>query len=166
MDKCLIHIKKEVSIFPFSHSKVIQIFNHPIYVGWWWWRMPLATRLKTFMGERILGKVIICAPREGEVQFTCCAVLSCFSCVWLCATLWTIAHQAPLSMGFSRQEYWSMLTCPPLLHRIFPTQGSNLCLLHWQMGSLPSSATWEAWFSTCNLLTTARTQTCGESARN
>ena len=28
-------------------------------------------------------------------------------------TLWTVAHQAPLSMGFSRQEYWSGLLCPP-----------------------------------------------------
>ena len=27
--------------------------------------------------------------------------------------LWTVAHQAPLSMGFSRQEYWSGLPCPP-----------------------------------------------------
>ena len=27
-------------------------------------------------------------------------------------TLWTVAHQAPLSMGFSRQEYWSELPCP------------------------------------------------------
>ena len=27
---------------------------------------------------------------------------------------WTVAHQAPLSMGFSRQEYWSGLLCPPL----------------------------------------------------
>ena len=40
-------------------------------------------------------------------------VLSHFSPVWLCETLWTIAHQAPLSMGFSRQEYWSGLPCPP-----------------------------------------------------
>ena len=35
-------------------------------------------------------------------------VLSHFSCVQLFATLWTV-HQAPLSMGFSRQEYWSEL---------------------------------------------------------
>ena len=35
------------------------------------------------------------------------AALSCFSRVHLFATLWTIAYQAPLSMGFSRQEYWS-----------------------------------------------------------
>ena len=32
--------------------------------------------------------------------------------IWLCATLWTIANQAPLFMGFSRQEYWSGLPCP------------------------------------------------------
>ena len=34
-------------------------------------------------------------------------VLSRFSPVLLCVTLWTVAHQAPLSMGSSRQEYWS-----------------------------------------------------------
>ena len=33
--------------------------------------------------------------------------------VWLFATLWTIAHQSPLSVGFSRQEYWSGRPCPP-----------------------------------------------------
>ena len=39
-------------------------------------------------------------------------VLSCFSRVQLFATPWTIVHQAPLSMGFSRKEYWSGLPCP------------------------------------------------------
>ena len=34
------------------------------------------------------------------------------SCVWLFATPWTVAYQAPLSMEFSRQEYWSGLPCP------------------------------------------------------
>ena len=34
------------------------------------------------------------------------------SCVLLFATLWTVANQAPLSMGFSRQEYWSRLPFP------------------------------------------------------
>ena len=41
------------------------------------------------------------------------ALLSRFSCARHFATLWTIAHQAPPSMGFSRQEYWSGLPCPP-----------------------------------------------------
>ena len=40
-------------------------------------------------------------------------VLSHFIRVQLIVTLWTVAHQAPLSMGFSRQEYWSGLPCPP-----------------------------------------------------
>ena len=48
-------------------------------------------------------------------------------CLTLCKS-WTVAHQAPLSMGFSRQEYWSVY--PSLLRGIFPTQGSNLGLLH------------------------------------
>ena len=38
-------------------------------------------------------------------------VLSHFSFVFLCVTLWTVAWQVPLSMGFSRQEYWSGLPC-------------------------------------------------------
>ena len=50
------------------------------------------------------------------------------------ATPWTIACQAPLSMGFSRQ-HWSGLSFPS--PRELPTRGSNLCLLHWQAGSLP-----------------------------
>ena len=40
-------------------------------------------------------------------------VLSCFIHVQLFVTPWTVARQAPVSMGFSRQEYWSGLPCPP-----------------------------------------------------
>ena len=40
-------------------------------------------------------------------------MLSCISCVRLFESLWTVAHQALLSMGFSRQGYWSGLSCPP-----------------------------------------------------
>ena len=39
--------------------------------------------------------------------------LSRFSCDQLFATLWTIVHQAPLSMESSGQEYWSWVPCPP-----------------------------------------------------
>ena len=41
-------------------------------------------------------------------------MLSRFSCVRLLVTLWTVARQTPLFMGFSKQEYWSGLPCPPL----------------------------------------------------
>ena len=40
-------------------------------------------------------------------------VCVCVELLQLCLTPWTVAHQAPLPMGFSRQEYWSRLPCPP-----------------------------------------------------
>ena len=43
----------------------------------------------------------------------CMCMLSRFSHVQLFAILWTVAHQAPLSTGVSRQEYWRGLPCPP-----------------------------------------------------
>ena len=43
----------------------------------------------------------------------CVCTVSHFSCVQLCVTPWTVALQAPLSMGFSRQKYWSRLPCLP-----------------------------------------------------
>ena len=64
--------------------------------------------------------------------------LCMLSCVWLFMNPRTVTCQAPLSMGLSRQEYWSGLPFPTL--GIFPTQRSNphlLCLLHWQVDSLP-----------------------------
>ena len=42
----------------------------------------------------------------------CVSMLSCFSCVQFFVTLWSVAHQAPLFMGFSRKKYWSGLSCP------------------------------------------------------
>ena len=50
---------------------------------------------------------------EPEIWSSHECVLNRFSCVWLFAILWTIACQAPLSMGFSRPEYWSGLPYPP-----------------------------------------------------
>ena len=41
------------------------------------------------------------------------SVLSHFSRTQFCATLQSVVHQTPLSMGFSKQEYWSSLPCPP-----------------------------------------------------
>ena len=50
--------------------------------------------------------------------FWCCLMCMCmlsrFSHVRVFATLWTVSQQAPLTMGFSRQEYWSKLPCLPL----------------------------------------------------
>ena len=74
-------------------------------------------------------------------------MLNSFSHVQLSAILWTIALQALLSMGFSRQEYWSGLTFSSLgdlpnsgIKPALPSAGvklASLCLLNWQPGSLP-----------------------------
>ena len=65
-------------------------------------------------------------------------MLSCFSQVWLCTTPWTVARQPLLSMGFSRQEYWSGLPRPSPGHlpRDRICNPNLFCLLHWQVGSL------------------------------
>ena len=55
-------------------------------------------------------------------------VLSCFSCVRLFATLWTVAHQAPLSRDSPGKNIG--VGCHALLQQIFLTQGLNLRLLH------------------------------------
>ena len=69
--------------------------------------------------------------------FPYCAVLSCFSRVQLFATPWTIACQVPLSMGFSRQEYWSVLPFPSPGDLPNPgVKSVSLTLLHWLAGSL------------------------------
>ena len=67
--------------------------------------------------------------------------------VRLFETPWTVARQAPLSMGFSRQEYWSGLPCSPPWD--LPDPGIEPHLLHWQSPALAgrfftTSATWEA----------------------
>ena len=67
-----------------------------------------------------------------------CVHAYCFSHVWLYATPWTVAHQATLSTGFSRQD--TGVGCHFLLQGLLPMQGSNphlLRLLHWQVSSLP-----------------------------
>ena len=72
-------------------------------------------------------------------------VLSCFSHAQLFAILWTEAHQAPLSIGFSRQEYWSGWSFP--LPGDLPSPESKPMSLPFPAlaGRLfAPSATWEA----------------------
>ena len=70
---------------------------------------------------------------------SCMCVPSCFSHVWLFAILWTVACQAPLSTGFSRQEYWSGLP------RLPPGDLSDLWI---QLTSLMSPALAGQFFTT------------------
>ena len=73
------------------------------------------------------------------------AVQSHFSYVRVCETSWTVALQAPLSMGFFRQEEWSGLLCPP--PGDLPDPGikpTSLTAPALAGGFFTTSATWEA----------------------
>ena len=72
------------------------------------------------------------------------SVLSPFSRVQLFATLWTVAHQAPLSTGFSRQEYWNGFPGPP--PGDLPNPGmepASLMSLAFAGGFFTTNNTWE-----------------------
>ena len=66
------------------------------------------------------AKVLQCQQEHPKFEFdhyrfmsvSQVCVLSHFIRFWLSAALWTVAHQAPLSMGFARREYWSGLPFP------------------------------------------------------
>ena len=85
-------------------------------------------------------EIIMLSQSKSEIDNLLAYLLSLFSHAQLFVTLWTVTHQAPLSLAFFKQEYWSGLPC--LLQWIFPKQGSNpylLCLLHWRWVLYPMS---------------------------
>ena len=85
---------------------------------------------------------ILCIISDPVVHV---CMLNCFSCVQLCAILWTVAHQAPLSMDSSGKN--TGVGCYALLHGIFLTQGPNSRLLLSPALAgrfFTTSATWEA----------------------
>ena len=90
--------------------------------------------LVKIQGDSIFMEYVII----GLTAIDCVFLLSYLSCVWLCATLWTLVARL-----FCPRDSPAMNTgvgCYALLQDIFPTQRSNLCLLcllHWQAGSLP-----------------------------
>ena len=81
----------------------------------------------------------------GNLLSMYACMLSCCSHVRLFITLWTIARQASLSMGFIRQEYWSVLPCPPPGDLPDPEINPSSLMSPALAGRfLTTSATWEA----------------------
>ena len=87
-----------------------------------------------------------------ECKFICaCCVLSHFSCIRLFVMLWTVALQAPLSIGFSRQEYWSGLPFPS---GHLPSPGiksTSLTSPTLAGGFLTTSTTWDIYLQFLNV---------------
>ena len=98
----------------------------------WWPESPLRWEWRSFWPKACNFLVHFNRTPGGSLS----AWLSHFSCVRLFMTPWTIAHQAPLSTGFSRWEYWSGLPCPS--PGDLPHSGIKpIISFHWQVGSLP-----------------------------
>ena len=109
--------------------------------GCWWWTgrpgtlqsMGVAKSL-TRLSDRIELRTSMCPCKP-----------SCFHYVWLFVMLWTVACLDPLCMGFSRQEYWSGLLCPPLGDLLNPgIKPTSLMSPSLADGLFTTSATWEA----------------------
>jgi len=80
-----------------------------------------------------------------DYYLLCMCVLSLFSHIQLFVTPWTVAHQAPLSMGFSRQEQWIGLLFPPAGNLPDPgIKPTSLMSPALSGGFFTTSATWEA----------------------
>ena len=68
-----------------------------------WYLLPMMVQLRYYCILDSVGSSLL-------------LLLSHFSRVRLCVTPWTAAHQAPPSLGFSRQEHWSGLPFPSPMH--------------------------------------------------
>ena len=86
---------------------------------------------------------------EKEIPSDDACMLSCLNCVCLFDTLWSVAHQVPLSMRFSRQEYWRGLPCLPARGRPNPgIKPASLLSPALAGGFFTTSAAWECYFVT------------------
>ena len=116
------HVFPPLLYSPSGKHALLYLKSHPDCLGH---RLPLSSVL--------LPTFCLFHHGLGHELYVHSCVLSRFSHVWRFATLWTVACQTPLSMRFSRQEYWNGLPCPP--PGDFPDPGIKL--LHLQAGSLP-----------------------------
>ena len=91
------------------------------------------------MGTQLFDHIMEASHSQGEAVYCPMhmCVLSRFSHIRLFVTPWTVACQAPLSMESPCKN--TRVGCHFLPQGIFPTQGSNPGLLHWQADSLPLS---------------------------
>ena len=105
--------------------------------------MPKNFSLKNFTFKCLF--LLLKGKKKKTLIIVHSCVLSHFSNAWLFVTLWAVACQAPLSMGFSRQECWSGLPCPPPGDlpdpRIEPSSFMSPALTD---GFFTTRATWEA----------------------
>ena len=94
---------------PSMHTWMIYIISP----HWWMWRLfPMLHCYKQYGYEQSWAQRGFLRFKSMEMHELVSDWVKLFSHVWFFATPWTVAYQAPPSMGFSRQEYWSGLPFP------------------------------------------------------
>ena len=78
-------------------------------------------------------------PTQGDHA----CILICLHCLWLFATLWTVAWQVLLSIGFSWQEHWSGLPCPPPGGSSWPRDLTHISYISFTGRFFTTNTTWE-----------------------
>ena len=114
-------------------------------------RKSLGTSLISQFSSVQFSRSVMSATSKPEITSVCVCVCVCVSmcsvsssCLTLC-DLMDYSHQSPLSMRFSRQEYWSALPCPPPGYLSQPgIEPASLTSPTLEAGSLPLAATWQA----------------------
>ena len=110
---CLVGVKKKVKLVNSEETLLVRLCGEKVH------------SLQKSKRSRIVDNFAFIHPqfrREPRWERMYACMLSHCSRVQLCATLWTGAHQAPPSTGFSRQEYWSGLPFPS------PRENGYMCM--------------------------------------
>ena len=110
----------------FGHSVSEETYAFTIFFLFFWtlnkdWKILPLTFCRLYFGlANSCESTLLCsvsnpdwAPNVLPLAWCVACTLSCFSRIRLFTTLWTVTCQAPLSMAFSKQQYWSGLPCPP-----------------------------------------------------
>ena len=101
-----------------AEHRCIYTYIHLIQLIWFFflvkgeqcWEMSSKRSFRYFLGKQPLKQVHFKAATKSVTLWVCDVKL--LSCVRLFVTPWSVAHQAPLSMEFPRQEYWNGLPFP------------------------------------------------------
>ena len=131
------------NVFSFKIKSSLSSYTKQLGVCTWFFFkdliVPSRTFILTMFAEAINFQIV------KLIHYGACT-LSHFSHVWVFVTLWTVAHQAPLSIGFSSQEYWSGLLYPFPGDLPYPgIEPTSLMFLALVGRFFTTSTTWEAW---------------------
>ena len=109
--------------------------------------MRISLHFRSLAGFHGTCHFLVCVYVCVCVCVCVCVRVCVLSHIWLLATPWTVTHQTPMSMGFSRKEYWSGLPCPALGDLPDPaTEPMSPACPALQADSLPLSQWGKAWY--------------------